>query len=315
MTSSSPPRRFSTPAPLRHRQPVVQDRRRGGELRRATRGAAPASTSGGASGTAKRASSSTPARSAADRVKLTTTRSHASHPEPRLDVRDGAERGEHLACGRRRPLRPRRRELRSRRRQARSECCRTSIEARWKPNVSACHRRCWSSPQASRAAPPASSDRCRTSRSSRKAAGPSYPPFAPVLVAASRCADSPSLRRCGASESVRPSSRATAGRASASRSNARRSARLGGTSFSETESVRAIRLEAASSPRSTWSDWIAIAARVTSAVTRGLPSRSPPTHVSHRRNGSNDGGRAPQPSGSSLLSISRYTAGSVVKIV
>ena len=37
--------------------------------------------------------------------------------------------------------------------------------------------------------------------------------------------------------------------------------------------------------------------------------------VSHRRNGSNDGGRVPQPSGSSLLSISRYTAGSVVKIV
>ena len=41
----------------------------------------------------------------------------------------------------------------------------TSIDARWNPNVSTCHRRCWSSPHASRAAPPASRDRCRTSRS------------------------------------------------------------------------------------------------------------------------------------------------------
>ena len=313
MTSSSPPRRFSSRRPSgiasqssRIDAAVVSSAR---DSRSAT-----GTTSGGDSGTAERASSSTPARSAADRVKLTITRSHARTPSRdwmSAMARNVASTSRVAADGR-----SDRGVASSARAAAKtSECCLTSIEARWKPNVSACHRRCWSSPQASRAAPPASSDRCRTSRSVRKAAGPSYPPFAPVLVAASRCADSPSLRRCGASESVRASSRATAGRASASRSNARRSARLGGTSFSETESVRAIRLEAASNPRSTWSDWIAIAARVTSAVTRGLPSRSPPTHVSHRRNGSNDGGRVPQPSGSSLRSISRYTAGSVVKIV
>ena len=38
---------------------------------------------------------------------------------------------------------------------------------------------------------------------------------------------------------------------------------------------------------------IADAAPVVSAVTDGFPSRSPPTHVPHRRNAGNDGAREP----------------------
>ena len=41
-------------------------------------------------------------------------------------------------------------------------CSRTSSSARWNPNASACQRRCWSSPYASRSAPAAASERWMT---------------------------------------------------------------------------------------------------------------------------------------------------------
>ena len=255
-------------------------------------------TSGGPSGTATRASSSTPARSAADFVKLTTTRSHASGPSrcwmsaiarkvastSRVcgEGRDDARLGDLRAGGRQ--------------------------HARVLPHL---HRgqmepeRLHLPPQVLQLAP----------RQPRSATGRR------ASAAASRC---PSRNSDGAGvgpADAQPGRREPMGRqaqlpsvgcvgqrpsefggdlgklAARPRSSARRSARLGGTSRSDTDSVRAIRRAAASIPRSAWSVWIAIAARVTSAVTAGLPSRSPPTQVPHRRNGANEGGLRPTPFG------------------
>ena len=132
-------------------------------------------TSGGPSGTATRASSSTPARSAADFVKLTTTRSHASGPSRcwmSAIARNVAKTSR--VCGEGRDARA---SATSARAVASTlECCRTSIEARWNPNVSTCHRRCCSSPHASRGAPPASRERCSVSMSVRNSDGPGVGP-------------------------------------------------------------------------------------------------------------------------------------------
>ena len=111
---------------------------------------------------------------------------------------------------------------RARRARSTSACCRTSIDARWKPNVSTC-RRGWSSPPARRRRRPRERAR-RTSRSRRKRRGPYARASLRRVVAASRSAISTSLRRCGASGSVRASSRARAGNVRTSRASDRRSA-------------------------------------------------------------------------------------------
>ena len=194
-------------------------------------------------------------------------------------------------------------------------CSRTSSSARWKPNASARQRRCWSSPYASRSAPAAASDRWTARRSSRKASAPGYRPLASVRVAARRCAVSASIRRCGESASRRSSSPATTGRTSAASASRWSSSGVAGVSRSEAVIDLAMRRASDSRPSRTCSAAISTARRVTSAVTRGLPSRSPPTHVPHRRNGrSNAGARAPEP-GASARSISRATIGNTSKIV
>ena len=58
-------------------------------------------------------------------------------------------------------------------------------------------------------------------------------------------------------------------------------------------SVRAIRMAPVASARSAWSAWMAAVCLVTSAVTNGLPSRSPPTHDPNRRNAGTAGWRRP----------------------
>ena len=76
----------------------------------------------------------------------------------------------------------------------------------------------------------------------------------------------------------------------------------------------------ASSARSAWSAWMRIASRVVSALTFGLPSRSPPIHVPQRSAGSGRGARRPdgavafsrRPSASSRLRSSRGTSRKIV---
>ncbi len=118
----------------------------------------------------------------------------------------------------------------------------------------------------------------------------------------------PAARRSGraAGDAARRAGCATArgldpGKRRASRARARRSAVDAGTSRSLAESERAIRRAAVSYPRTTWSWAMPAAASVTSAVTAGLPSRSPPTQVAHRKRTS--------------LPAVRATRGNVVKIV
>jgi hypothetical protein len=56
----------------------------------------------------------------------------------------------------------------------------------------------------------------------------------------------------------------------------RRTAADAGVVVESTVRLRPIRVAARSIPRSTCSDWMAIACRVMALVTYGLPSRSPP---------------------------------------
>src|SRR5437867_1226212 len=72
-----------------------------------------------------------------------------------------------------------------------SECCRTSSDARWNPNVSTCHRRCWSSPKAARGTPAASSDAWTFATSPNSTSAASYPPASRRHLPAPRSAPGP----------------------------------------------------------------------------------------------------------------------------
>ena len=69
------------------------------------------------------------------------------------------------------------------------------------------------------------------------------------------------------------------GKAAVSRSREASSSSEGGVELAATGRAWPTRLVTRSSPRSTWSAWMAMAALVVSAVTLGLPSRSPPTQL------------------------------------
>ena len=264
MTSNSPPRRFSSRRALRHRQPVVQDRRRGGELgarfeqrhrhhvwRGLRHGRARqrqhAREVGGRTREAHdHALACAPHRGATGcrRSRGTWRAPHASAPTvspsgaTASSVAGGGQDARVLPHLHRGQVEAERLDLpaevlqlapRQPRRTAGVERPLQHVEVaqeRTPGRRSHLWRRCGSRPVGAR----------------------------PV----------PSLRRCGASDSVRASSWRWWASAFASRSSAARSARLGRTSRSETDSVRAMRREAASRPRSTWSVWIAIAALVTS---------------------------------------------------
>ena len=143
-----------------------------------TRGAwsrsAPLSNSGTTSSTggrplrvARRASSYTAAMSAADRVKLTTYRRHASIPNRswiQAAARNVASTSE--VCPVRVPP-----SVTSRSAWACTALCwRISSSARWNPNVSACQISCCNSPNACRVAPAAARDSWASRRSARKSA-------------------------------------------------------------------------------------------------------------------------------------------------
>ena len=174
-----------------------------------------------------------------------------------------------------------------------AECCRTSIVGQVEPERLHLPAQVLElAPREARGAPPASSERCSTSMSRdellRAVVGAAA---SPERVAASRCAARPSLRRCGASGSLRAELASGTREATARREPAPGAApgSRGDVAFAETESVRAMRRVAASSPRSTWSVAIAEAVAVTSAVTRGIAvpvaadPRAPPQERRERR--------------------------------
>ena len=81
------------------------------------------------------------------------------------------------------------------------------------------------------------------------------------------------------------------GCAAASLDSASRRAAVGGVDSSSTVIIRATRSTASCRICSAWSAWAATVSRVTSAVTKGFPSRSPPTHEPNRTiGGSGRGG-------------------------
>ncbi len=250
MTSSSPPRRFSSRRPSRI---ASQSSRIDVAVVSSARDSSSATgtTSGGDSGTAARASASTPARSAAERVKLTITRSHAADTQPRLDVGDRPERGEHLACrpptvaptaASRAPLAP-------------PPGPRNAAGPPWTPGGSRTSRPATAGVGA-RPRPAAT----RRPRPATAAGRPDPSGRTPVRrsrrsrPSGSRPAGAPTGRACADAARPRASVPAPARRRAAPR---RRGPAPGGAPgsegrrLSETESVRAIRREAASSPRST----------------------------------------------------------------
>src|SRR4029450_3402974 len=85
--------------------------------------------------------------------------------------------------------------------------------------------------------------------------------------------------------------------------------RPGGAGGPATGRAWAILLVTASSPRRTWSAWMARVALVVSAVTLGLPSRSPPTQLPQRRYGRNGGAPAPLAPPARACSRAREVAG------
>ncbi|TMC03218.1 MAG: phosphoenolpyruvate carboxylase [Chloroflexi bacterium] len=85
----------------------------------------------------------------------------------------------------------------------------------------------------------------------------------------------------------------------------RRTSALAGVVAASAVSARPTRRAAASRARSAWSPWTRIASAVTAAVTCGLPSRSPPTHVPKRVNAGASGGRIPASAGESAESRRR----------
>jgi hypothetical protein len=102
-------------------------------------------------------------------------------------------------------------------------------------------------------------------------------------VAASRSAASSSFSRYGSSGQRVAMAAAGPGKSARSRASEAASSGVGGVEPPATVRAWPIRLATASSPRSTWSAWMAMAALVVSAVTLGLPSRSPPTQLPQRR--------------------------------
>ena len=76
---------------------------------------------------------------------------------------------------------------------------------------------------------------------------------------------------------------AVSGKAARSRSREASSSGDGGVMAAAMVRAWPTRLVTASRPRRTWSAWMAMAALVVSAVTLGLPSRSPPTQLPQRR--------------------------------
>ncbi len=148
-----------------------------------------------------RASANTPARSAAERVKLTTTRSHACTPS--RDWMSAIARNVAITSRVAAKGRVDDGDASSARAAASTlECCRTSMDARWKPNVSTCQRRCWSSP-ARQARGPARVERAlqhvQVSEEGRRAVirplGPGAGRRQPVRRRARACADA--ARRAG----------------------------------------------------------------------------------------------------------------------
>ena len=103
----------------------------------------------------------------------------------------------------------------------------------------------------------------------------------------------PKRWRYGSSGKRRRSWRSVSGRSSASR--ARREAIGRGTRSAVVAAaiVCISRVATASYPRRTWSAWIRNVRSVISAVTPGLPSRSPPIQLPTRRNAPTRGGRVP----------------------
>ena len=108
-----------------------------------------------------------------------------------------------------------------------------------------------------------------------------------------RSAMKPKRWRYGSSGKRRRSCRSVSGRSSASR--ARRVARARGRRSPAVAAaiVCMSRRATASYPCRTWSAWMRNVRSVMSAVTNGLPSRSPPTHDPKRRKAGTRGGRVP----------------------
>ena len=102
-------------------------------------------------------------------------------------------------------------------------------------------------------------------------------------MAASRSAASSSFRRYGSSGQRVAMASAASGKAALSRAREASSSGAGRVEVPATVRAWPTRLVTASSPRSTWSAWMAMAALVVPAVTLGLPSRSPPTQLPQRR--------------------------------
>ena len=102
-------------------------------------------------------------------------------------------------------------------------------------------------------------------------------------MAARRSAASSSFWRYGSSGQRVAMAAAGPGKSARSRSREATSSGEGGVEPAATVRAWPTRLVTASSPRSTWSAWMAMAAWVVSAVTLGLPSRSPPTQLPQRR--------------------------------
>ena len=127
----------------------------------------------------------------------------------------------------------------------------------------------------------------------------------PSRVARTRSAMTSIFCRCGSPGEPSAISAKRAGLDTASAASDSTSSREAGVSPSSRVIVRAMRSAESLSHRRACSAWVATAWRVTSAVTNGLPSRSPPTQDPNVTNAGTGVGTDPLASPTRVVSVAR----------
>ena len=145
-----------------------------------------------------------------------------------------------------------------------------------------------------RGAPPSASERCTHRRSARKSAAERYMQSAfRFTVSSRRLAMTERTARCGSRSQMPAGCAVRDSLISSWRLQRLRSSADGGVVFASSVRRRASRCVSAASVLTIWSENLRAMARLTAAVTLGLPSRSDPTQQPGWTNAGHTGGTVP----------------------